>query len=84
VTREQDKAKTIAFGGRHQQDALARFRAIGDPLADALVADLERQGPNGRALFETALSEGIGAVADPPQSLVDFFASVDYVPFWVD
>ncbi|HTJ63076.1 MAG TPA: oxygenase MpaB family protein [Alphaproteobacteria bacterium] len=84
MTRQQDKAKTIAFGGSHQQDALVRFRAMGDPLADALVADLDALGGHGRAMFETALNDGIGAVADPPQSLIDFFASVDHVPFWVD
>jgi hypothetical protein len=84
MTRQQDKARSIEFGGSHQQAALVRFRATGDPLADALVADLERLGPNGQAMFETALNEGVGAVADPPQSLIDFFASVDRVPFWVD
>lgn len=68
----------------HHQDALARFRGMGDPLADALVADLQPLGPRGWTMFETALQSGIQAVSDPPQSLGAFFAAVDHVPYWVD
>ncbi len=68
----------------HQHQALAHFRAMGDPLADALVADLQPLGPRGRAMFERALEEGIAAVPEAPESLRAFFASVDHVPYWVD
>jgi len=68
----------------YHEDALARFRATGDPLADALVADLRPLGPRGQAMLQTALQSGIGAVPDPPPSMSAFFASVDHVPDWVD
>ncbi|WP_374443750.1 oxygenase MpaB family protein [Stella sp.] len=77
-------AGTADAGGDRPQDALARFRAMGDPLADALAADLRPLGRHGETMFETALRDGIGAVADPPDSLRALFATVDHVPYWVD
>ncbi|BBK36369.1 hypothetical protein STAQ_14470 [Allostella sp. ATCC 35155] len=74
----------MTTGTGHHQDALARFRAMGDPLADALAADLQAMGRRGEAMFDQALRAGIGAVDDPPDSLRAFFAAVDHVPYWVD
>ena len=70
--------------GSHHADALARFRMLGDPLADALAGDLGALGRPGHAMFETALESGIAAVPDAPASLRAFFAAVDHVPYWVD
>lgn len=49
----------------------------GDPLADAVVAD-------GARLVRRAIAEGIEAIDDPPQPLIDLFAEVDSVPDWLD
>jgi hypothetical protein len=71
-------------GQGHHEYALARFRDMGDPLADTLVAELQSLGAPGGAMFETALQSGIGAVADAPPALRAFFAAADHVPYWVD
>ncbi|TDC62618.1 DUF2236 domain-containing protein [Actinomadura sp. GC306] len=61
------------------------FAEAGDPPADAVAEMIARlPGGTGRRLFERALHEGIDAVDDPPRELVDFFAEVDAVPYWVD
>ena len=58
---------------------------LGDPLADAFVADLDTIGRGrGTRMLRTALAEGIGAVADAPASLVALFRQLDTVPDWVD
>ncbi|WP_020669261.1 oxygenase MpaB family protein [Amycolatopsis nigrescens] len=64
---------------------LREFAQAEDPLADAVVAMIQRrESGEGRALFERALAEGIEAVEDAPEELVAFFGSVGATPYWVD
>ncbi len=68
-----------------QVESFRRFSHAGDPLADALVAEMRTlSAGEGRRLFELAVEEGIAAVSDPPDALTAFFEQVDAVPFWVD
>ncbi|RAY16967.1 DUF2236 domain-containing protein [Actinomadura craniellae] len=68
-----------------QLSAFRSFAGAGDPPADAVVEMMARlPGGAGRRLFERALTEGIDALDDPPRELVEFFAAVDAVPYWVD
>jgi hypothetical protein len=68
-----------------QLAAFRRFARVGDPLADAVVTTMRELPPGqGRRLFEQAVTGGIASVADPPQALTEFFASVDTVPYWLD
>jgi hypothetical protein len=57
-----------------------------DPLAEEFVAQVyDRMGTKvGRAMLETALEHGIGAVDDPPKSLVRLMEDVDEEPSWLD
>jgi hypothetical protein len=65
-------------------DLYGRLQLVGDPVADAVAREVLAEGARGRARFETALSEGIGAVPDASDALRRFFAEVDAVPEWVD
>lgn len=58
---------------------------LGDPLADAFVADLDTigRGP-GMRMLRKALRDGIDQVSDAPPSLVALFKQLDTVPEWVD
>lgn len=68
-----------------QLDRLAPFLLQSDPLADAVVASFaERPKGSGFRLLETALTRGIDAVPDAPESLRALFAAVDRVPIWLD
>ncbi|HEU5028403.1 MAG TPA: oxygenase MpaB family protein [Spirillospora sp.] len=68
-----------------QLEAFRAFAAAGDPLADAVAGMMARlPGGTGRRLFEQALRHGVGTLDDPPPELVEFFASVDTVPYWLD
>ena len=54
-----------------QHASFRRFADIGDPLADDLVAMMQRLPPGeGRRMFEPAVEHGIEASADPPAELV--------------
>lgn len=80
---------------RHADEARRRFPDlapayldgmwVGDPLADAYVAEFARIGHRrGMAMLQTACREGIAAVPDAPASLRALFAELDAVPDWVD
>lgn len=68
-----------------QRESFRRFAGIGDPLADGLVAMMQRLPTGeGRRMFDVAVEQGIDAVDDPPEELVAFFAQVDDRPYWLD
>lgn len=57
----------------------------GDPPMDNVVNWMFSVGPKkGKMLFEQALTQGIDAVIDPPDTLKQFFAIVDRDPPWLD
>lgn len=59
----------------------------GDPIAERFVAEVFF-GPAGhqagREMLTKALAEGIEAVPDAPQSMIDLFEDFNTVPDWVD
>ncbi|BBU23600.1 oxygenase MpaB family protein [Mycobacterium xenopi] len=68
-----------------QRESFRRFAKLGDPLADDVVAMMQRLPPGeGRRIFELAVDHGINAVDYPPDELVAFFAQVDDRPYWLD
>jgi hypothetical protein len=71
------------FGDR--VDRLGAFLARVDPVADAVVEEIEALPPGaGWSLFRRAAQEGIASVPDAPPALRAFFAEVERVPVWVD
>ena len=72
-----------ATAGQHR--SFRRFATIGDPLADDVVAMIQRLPTGeGRRMFETAVDGGIEALDDPPDELIAFFAQVEDEPYWLD
>lgn len=68
-----------------QRHSFRRYADLGDPVADDVVAMIQRLPTGaGRAMFDTAVEHGIDAVDDAPAELVAFFAAVDDQPYWLD
>ena len=66
-------------------DRLAPFFDRVDPLADAVVESIETLGTGrGWKMLERALTHGITAVDDAPESFRALFNELDTVPPWVD
>jgi hypothetical protein len=78
VNLEQARAR---FGDR--VDRLGAFLSRVDPLADAVVVDIEGMR-DGFRLFEAAARDGIASVPRAPDSFHALFTSVERTPFWVD
>ena len=78
--------QAIGKFGRKAVNHVASHYNIGDELGYRAYVALKERAPKGKAkeMFETAVSEGIDAVANPPQELIDLFADLDTVPEWVD
>jgi hypothetical protein len=68
-----------------QLAAFRRFAGAGDPLADAVVAEM-RTLPvgEGRRRFEQALARGVASVPAAGPALRALFAQVDAEPCWLD
>lgn len=77
VRVEQARAR---FGDR--VDRLGAFLTRVDPLADAVVRDIEGI-KGGFRLFETAAREGLGAITSAPDSFHALFEAAR-APLWVD
>jgi len=69
------------FGPR--VDRLAEFLTKVDPLADAVVADIEA-AHGGWRTFEQAARHGLHTIPQPPESFRALFASLERIPVWVD
>jgi hypothetical protein len=69
------------FGDR--VDRLGAFLTRVDPLADAVVADIEGK-KGGFRLFEEIAREGIARAPQAPDSFHAFFEAVERTPVWVD
>lgn len=74
------------FPTDEQARALTEDLFAGDPVAERFVAEV-MHGPGGsaqgRALLDRALTEGIDAVPEAPDSMRELFAEFDTVPEWV-
>ncbi|MFD6450062.1 oxygenase MpaB family protein [Nocardia sp. NPDC060220] len=74
------------FPSDEQAAAMCEDLFAGDPVAERFVAEVmhgEIGSKAGRAMLETALAEGIDAVADAPESMRALFAEFETVPDWV-
>lgn len=69
------------FGSR--VDWLAEFLTQVDPIADAVVADIEA-AHGGWRTFEQAARFGVASTPHAPDSFHALFESIDHVPVWVN
>lgn len=70
---------------RAEYDAVIAACWEGDAAMDALVEWMYEAGPGpSRTLFQQAVNQGIGSIADAPEPLKTFFQVVDTEPAWLD
>jgi len=68
-----------------QLTAFRGFAQHGDPLADALVTELQSlPAAEGRSKLEQAIEHGLASVEKPGPALRAFSAAFETVPYWVD
>jgi hypothetical protein len=74
-----------AARSRHGDRADLMLRALraGDPLADAVVVELDELGGSARAALQRGLAEGRTNVPDAPPAVEALLAHAETVPAWV-
>ncbi len=69
-------------------ESVERYRRhtwIGDPAADALIAELaEYPEAVGQGWIQAGIEGGPGAVGDAPETVRDFFTDIERVPDWFE
>lgn len=76
----RERGMNMAASGTYR-----RYTSAADPAADAVAAAFAKlPAGRGRQMLETALAEGIAAVADAPPELIEFFAQLEATPPWAD
>lgn len=64
-------------------DFLLRMVRVGDPLADAVIAEFDELGRPARAALQHGLAQGRASVPDAPQAVDALLAQAETVPEWV-
>jgi hypothetical protein len=64
-------------------DSMLRALQVGDPLADAVVVELDELGRPARAALQKGLTEGRASVPDAPPAVGALLAHAETVPGWV-
>ncbi|MFI6326297.1 oxygenase MpaB family protein [Nonomuraea sp. NPDC050556] len=62
---------------------VGRMLHVGDPLADAVVAELPGLGEDGHRLLQRGIAYGLASLTDPPPAIAAFLRSAETVPPWV-
>jgi hypothetical protein len=65
-------------------DYMVRMLAVGDPLADAVVVEMDALGKEGRRILNSGLSDGLESLTERPPAITALLRQLETVPAWVD
>ncbi|MEV7289883.1 oxygenase MpaB family protein [Streptomyces sp. NPDC093252] len=65
-------------------DTMARMLTAGDPLADAVITELDALGKDARHLLNRGLAEGLDSLDSPPPAVAALLRRLESAPEWVD
>jgi hypothetical protein len=81
----EDGHRAAILVDRDLADRYVAATRLGDPAADAVVAELARHDPTrGETWLRLAMEGGPAAIPDAPEVVRAFFATVEQVPDWFD
>ncbi|WP_327318850.1 oxygenase MpaB family protein [Streptomyces sp. NBC_01235] len=78
---------TEAASRRHGAEAnhLLTLLTAGDPLADAVIAELDLHGTRARRALDAGLENGLASLDDePPTAVAALLAQLETTPSWID
>jgi hypothetical protein len=67
-----------------KRDLLARAIREGDPLADAVIKELDALGPEGGRVLDAGLRSGLASLDAAPPAIEALLRATEAVPDWVD
>jgi hypothetical protein len=78
------RSSLIAQFGTDRADLAEWALTTGDPLADALVADIHDGHPQVRQAVQLGIRKGLDSLVDPPDSVVAFLTDTERLPAYAD
>src|SRR6266852_6195180 len=65
-------------------DHMLRMLAVGDPLADAVIVEMDALGKEGRRILNAALADGLERLTERPPAITALLQQLETMPAWVD
>jgi hypothetical protein len=78
------RSSLIAQFGADRADLAGWALTTGDPLADAVVADIHDGHPKARHAVQLGIHHGLDSLDDPPDSVVAFLTDTERLPDYAD
>jgi len=65
-------------------DHMVRMLAVGDPLADGVIVEMDALGKEGRRILNAALADGLESLSERPPAITALLQQLETMPEWVD
>src|SRR6266853_3620042 len=65
-------------------DHMVRMLAVGDPLADAGIVEMDALGTEGRRILNAGLAGGLESLTEHPPAITALLEQLETLPAWVD
>ena len=65
-------------------DHMVRMLAVGDPLADAVIVEMDALGKEGRLILNAGLADGLESLTERPPAITALLQQLETMPAWVD
>ena len=78
------RSSLVAQFGTDRADLAGWALTTGDPLADAVVADIHDGHPQARQSVQRGIRDGLDSLVDPPDSVVAFLNDTERLPDYAD
>src|SRR5882762_7343170 len=65
-------------------DYMVRMLAVGDPLADAVIVEMDTLGKEGRRILNAGLADGLESLTERPPAITALLQQLEAMPAWVD
>jgi hypothetical protein len=65
-------------------DYMVRMLSVGDPLADAVIVEIDALGKEGRRILNAGLADGLENLTERPPAITALLQQLETMPAWVD
>src|SRR5258706_87718 len=65
-------------------DYMVRMLSAGDPLADAVIVEMDALGKEGRGILNAGLADGLESLTERPPAITALLQQLETLPTWVD
>src|SRR5258708_8858283 len=63
---------------------MVRMLAVGDPLADGVIVEMDALGKEGRGILNAGLADGLKSLTERPPAITALLQQMETMPGWVD